>query len=152
MIRQYIKRSSFLQRHFSDHKLVTRYILVGSIGAFVNIAVLYILTNVVGVWYITSSIFSFTASLIVAFILQKCWAFKDLLFVKKYLARQAILYTISSVSFLILNILILYALVEMFNTWYILAQFFSLGSVAVGSFMFNKAFTFKASVITVPNI
>lgn len=152
MIVKYIKKNNFLYKYFSDHKLIARYIIAGSIGAFVNIFCLYIFTSVIGIWYITSAILSFTASLIVAFFLQKFWAFNDSLFTKKHVLRQAILYTISSILFLTLNILILYTLVDMFNMWYLLAQFFSLGTVAFGSFLFNKTVTFKKVEIVIHNI
>lgn len=148
----YIKKNNFLHKYFSDHKLIIRYLIVGSIGASVNIFSLYILTSMIGIWYIISAICSFIASLIVAFFLHKFWAFKDPLFIKRHVLRQTILYTASSTSLLTLNILFLYILVDFFEMWYLLAQFFSLGTVAVVSFMFNKAVTFKKIDIAIYDV
>lgn len=152
MIDEYIKENNFLHKYFSDHKLMIRYLVVGSIGAFVNIFSLYIFTSMIGMWYIISAICSFTTSLIVAFFLHKFLVFKDSLFIKRHVLRQAILYTTSSTSLLTLNILFLYILVDFFEIWYLLAQFFSLGTVAVVSFMFNKAVTFKKIDITIYDV
>lgn len=152
MIKEYIKDSNFLYKYFSDHRLMMRYLIVGIVGATVNIFSLYILTSMIGIWYITSALFSFIASLIVAFFLQKFWTFKDPLFTKRHALRQATLYTASSVSLLTLNVLFLYILVDFFGMWYLLAQFFSLGIVAIASFMFNKAVTFKKIDIAIYDV
>ncbi|PIQ92749.1 MAG: hypothetical protein COV70_00030 [Parcubacteria group bacterium CG11_big_fil_rev_8_21_14_0_20_39_22] len=142
-----IIKKIFFNGHFSDHKLVTRYITAGSTGAFVNIASMYILTDIGGVWYIASAIFAFFISLAVTFFLQKIWTFGDQLLYSQHTLRQAAIYTFSSVSFLGFNTALLYALVEFFGVWYLLAQFFSLGVVALGSFLFNKSVTFRKSEV-----
>lgn len=133
---------NFLKFHFSDHNLIARYIIAGGIGACVNLSGMYIFTDVLGVWYIASAVYAFLLSLFVTFILQKVWTFRDALFNKQHTWRQAVLYTCSSVSFLLVNTLILYFLVEVFNFWYLGAQFLSLAFVACGSFLVNKEFTF----------
>jgi len=129
-------------KHFSDKGLVIRYIIAGSIGAFVNLVSMYILTGVLQIWYVSSATLAFIVSLLVTFFIQKMWTFGDTLFQTKHAMRQAFFYTLSSVSFLVLNIVILYVLVEFFHLWYLFAQFISLGSVALGSFLFNKTVTF----------
>lgn len=133
--------------YYIKHGLIIRYIIAGGFGALINMGVLFILVDIFNMWYLVSAIFSFIVSLIVTFFLQKFWAFKDLLIAKKYIKRQAIFYTISSTSFLLLNILILYVLVDILGTWYLFAQFLSLGVVAGGSFLFNKSITFKKKEI-----
>ncbi len=140
-----IKMKSFFYGHFSDRRLVVRYIMAGGTGAFVNIASMYVLTDIVGVWYIASAVFAFFISLVVTFFLQKMWAFGDVALHPQHALRQAALYTASSVSFLGINTLMLYLLVEFLGVWYLLAQFFSLGIVALGSFLFNKSVTFRKS-------
>jgi len=136
-------KKNFFYGHFSDRKLVIRYIMAGCTGAFVNLASMYIFTDIIGTWYIASAIFAFLISLVVAFFLQKIWTFGDATFHPRHTLRQAALYTLSSVLFLGLNTALLYALVEFFGVWYLLAQFFSLGVVALGSFLFNKSVTFR---------
>jgi len=133
----------FINTYYVKDRLIIRYIVAGGIGALINIGVLFILVDVLGMWYLISAILSFIASLIVTFFLQKFWAFKDSSIVKKHVRKQAILYIISSTSFLFINILILYVLVDVLDVWYLLAQFLSLGIVATGSFLFNKSVTFK---------
>ena len=135
--------NKLIDKYYIKYGLIIRYVVAGSIGALINMGVLFILVDLLGMWYLISAIFSFIASLVITFFLQKFWAFRDPITRKKYMKKQAILYTISSTSFLFINILILYILVDVLSMWYLLGQFLSLGVVAVGSFLFNKTVTFK---------
>lgn len=134
---------NFFNKHFSDQGLVIRYIIAGGTGAFVNLLSMYIFTSIIGIWYITSAILAFILSLLITFFIQKIWTFRDSIFEVAHARRQAILYTISSTSFLVLNTALLYILVDFFGLWYLFAQFLSLGVVACASFLFNKSFTFS---------
>ena len=80
---------------------------------------------------------------VVTFFLQKMWAFGDVALHPQHALRQAALYTASSVSFLGINTLMLYLLVGFRAYGIFSAQFFSLGIVALGSFLFNKSVTFS---------
>jgi putative flippase GtrA len=73
-----------------------RYIIAGSIGAFINLVSMYVLTSVLGVWYLLSSIFAFSASLLVTFFIQKVWTFGDKKFQVRHATKQALFYTTSS--------------------------------------------------------
>ena len=139
--------NKLIDKYYIKYGLILRYVIAGGFGALINIAVLFILVDVLDMWYLISAVLSFVVSLIVTFFIQKFWAFRDHLVTKAHVRRQAILYTISSTSFLFLNILILYILVDVLNVWYLLAQFLSLGVVAVGSFLFNRSVTFKKKEI-----
>lgn len=133
----------FFTRHFSDHRLMFRYLIAGGLGAFVNIVSMYIFSTVFYMWYILSAIFAFLISLVVTFFLQKMWTFTDKKLGSTHVWRQAGFYILSSISFLVLNILMLYVLVDFLKIWYVFAQFLSLGTVAFGSFLFNKVVTFR---------
>ncbi len=133
----------FIVRHFSDHRLVARYLIAGGFGAFVNMASMYVFTSILSVWYITSAILAFLVSLAVTFFLQKLWTFNHTRSEAVHAWKQAGFYIFSSTSFLVLNILMLYALVDFLKIGYLFAQFLSLGTVACGSFLFNKAITFR---------
>ncbi len=139
----------FIVRHFSDHRLMVRYLIAGGFGALVNMVSMYVFTSVFFVWYIASAIFAFLISLVVTFFFQKLWTFNHTRSVAVHAWKQAGLYIFSSVSFLVLNILMLYALVDFLKMGYLFAQFLSLGTVACGSFLFNKIITFrKVEIVT----
>ncbi len=122
---------------------MVRYLIAGGFGALINMVSMYVFTSIFFVWYIASAIFAFLISLVVTFFLQKLWTFSHTRSDAVHAWRQAGLYTFSSVSFLVLNILILYNLVEFLKIGYLFAQFLSLGAVACGSFLFNKVITFR---------
>ncbi len=133
----------FIVRHFSDRRLMFRYLIAGSFGALVNMVSMYIFTSMLYVWYIASAVFAFLISLLVTFFLQKMWTFGDKKLEVAHARRQAGFYVLSSTSFLVLNILMLYTLVDSLKIGYLFAQFLSLGTVACGSFLFNKIITFR---------
>ncbi len=140
---------SFIVRHFSDHRLVVRYLIAGGFGALVNIVSMYVFTSMFSVWYIASAVFAFLISLVVTFFLQKMWTFSDKKLEVAHARRQAGFYILSSTSFLVLNILMLYVLVDFLKIGYLFAQFLSLGAVACGSFLFNKTITFRKVAIVI---
>ncbi len=139
----------FFVWHFSDQRLMVRYLIAGGFGALVNIVSMYVFTSMFSVWYIASAIFAFLISLVVTFFLQKLWTFNHTRSEAVHAWRQAWLYIFSSVSFLVINILILYTLVDFLKIGYLFAQFLSLGTVACGSFLFNKAITFRKVEIVI---
>ena len=142
-----IRTKNFFDEHFLDRELIIRYLIAGGTGAFINLLSMYILTSILGIWYITSAIFAFMMSLLITFFIQKLWTFQDSLLELNHARRQAILYTIASTSFLVLNTLLLYTFVDFLGMWYLFAQFLSLGMVACGSFLFNKSVTFRKSKV-----
>jgi len=62
---------------FSDFAMPWRYLVSGISAAVANFATLYALTDVFGLWYVFSAIVSFLVSVLVSFIMQKFWTFKD---------------------------------------------------------------------------
>ena len=86
----------------------------------VDLAFLYVLTDIVGVWYMISVGLAFLAAYFVSFSLQKFWTFRDSGREKIY--RQMSLYFIVGVANLFLNAAGMYSLVEYFSTQYLLAQ------------------------------
>jgi putative flippase GtrA len=54
-----------------------RFIVAGGTAAFVNLLILYIAADILGIWYLVASIFAFSTAVIVSFLLQKYFAFRD---------------------------------------------------------------------------
>src|SRR3989338_4767276 len=74
----------YLAAHFpvvskllNRHKPGVKYLFAGGTAAAVNLMLLYVLTDIIGVWYLTSSVVAFIASFITSFVLQKFWTFRD---------------------------------------------------------------------------
>ncbi len=128
--------------------LILRYVIAGVSGVVANFLVFTTLLTAYDIWYIYAAFWGFVAAYVVTFTLHKYWTFKERSADRLY--RQSGLYLFSAVSVLILNITALHVLVTAGVTP-IIAQFVSLGFVAILSFIFTSKVTFAARDIEVSN-
>ncbi|MBI2108854.1 MAG: glycosyltransferase [Parcubacteria group bacterium] len=111
---------------------IARYLIAGGIAAFVSLSFLYVLTDIVGLWYLLSSTIAFVFAFFASFLLQKLWTFKNTH--THDISRQVALYLITALTGLAANALFMYVLVSVAGLWYMLAQVFSSGAIAVVTF------------------
>jgi len=121
-------------------KVGVKYIIAGGTAAVVNLVALYFFTDILKIWYVTSSVFAFVISLITSFGLHKFWTFRENSVNR--LKRQFIFYLFISLCNLILNAILIYVMVDIFGLWYMLAQFIIMALIALASFLINKKITF----------
>jgi len=122
------------------HKLA-RYLISGGSATAVNFFVLYACTEWLHVYYLISVVFAFMCALGVSFVLQKFWTFKDAQ--QGDLHRQAIVYTCVAIANTIINVTLVYLLVEFVGVHYLLGQFVSSGFIAFESYFVYQLFIFK---------
>jgi putative flippase GtrA len=116
---------------------ILRYIISGGLAAFTHLGALYILTDHVGMWFVTANVLAFCFGLIVSFGLQKLWTFGDRR--SQGVHRQALWYALVQVLSLGIDTVLLYVLVTYAGWWYLGAQFLLLILIAVGNFfIFNR--------------
>lgn len=120
---------------------ITRFIISGGTATMVNLLVLFLLTDFVGMWYIASSVVSFFVAFIASFTLQKFWTFRD--YSKSAIRYQVSLYTLTTLWNLLLNTALLYVAVEYISTHYLMGQIFSNAVVAIQSFFIFSKIIFK---------
>jgi len=106
----------------------------------INFVVLYLVTELLGIWYMTSVIIAFVFSFFTSFVLQKLWTFNNKDFSTIHI-QTAKLFTITLVS-LGINMIGIYLLVSKFDVWYIFAQALILGLIAAGNFFTYKHLVF----------
>lgn len=128
----------------NKHKTGVKYMFSGGTAALVNLLFLYILTDIFGIWYLTSSVVAFIFGLLASFFLQKYWTFREsgLDHIKKQLTIYAIL---GGINFFLTPAL-LYIFVEKFHVWYILGSVLVMVSLAAVNYLINKFITFKKTV------
>ena len=126
--------------YFRRYQLIGLYIFFAGIATLVDLGGLYLLTNFVGLWYFYSAIFSFAAGMIVNYVLNKFFNFKNH---SRQIARQFGLFMIVALIGLIFNQLIIYMAVEYFHVWYIFAKFISVFLVFFWSFYGHRHLTFR---------
>lgn len=118
-----------------------RFALVGILGTLINLAILYIFTEFIGIYYLVSAIIAFLVAVTHNFILNKIWTFKEKinhLFTKKYIQ-----FFIVSIFALVINLIFLYIFTEFLNIYYMISQALAIGISFIANFIGNKIWTFK---------
>ena len=127
------------------YKLIIKYIISGGTAALVDLSLLYVFTDLFGIWYITSASLAFLVAYFVSFSLQKFWTFRDNGREKIY--RQMFLYFIVGVVNLLLNAGGMYLLVDKFGVMYILAQIIMGALLGFSSFLIYRFIIFEKKKI-----
>ena len=113
-----------------------RYGFVGAISAVVNIGMLYIFTDVFGIYYIVSNILSFTLGLIVNYILSKKTVFTQDVSISKY--KEFIIYAIIGVIGLLFDTLLLWLFTDKLALFYLISKILSTFIVFIWNFGARK--------------
>ena len=122
----------FWLRHYPGHAKVLRYIASGSIAEVVGLVLLYALTDLLGIWYLLSSMLAFAIAFAVSFIFQKFWTFQDL--GREKIFRQWWAYIGVAVLNLGFNTLLMYMFVQYAGFHYLVAQVVSSFLIAFESY------------------
>ena len=112
-------------------KLV-KYIFSGFAGMATNIVILYLMTSKLGVWYLLSSIVSFSTSVFVSFVLHKNLTFNDL--TRDKTDKKFLMFVAVAVTNLVVNTSLLYFLTDLVGLYYILSQIISSVLIATWSY------------------
>jgi len=120
-----------------------KFYIVGCIGVFVNLGMLYTMTNFLGLWYFYSAIFGIFASVTTNFFGNKFWTFK----IKDKKIKQFIIkyinFWIASIIGIIIQLTLIYILVQYFNIWYLISAFIAIIIASFSNFLFSKFWVFK---------
>ncbi|MFH0955625.1 MAG: GtrA family protein [Candidatus Falkowbacteria bacterium] len=126
------------------YKQVIKYLIAGGTAAFTDLSLLYILTDILGIWYLISACLAFAVAFFVSFFLQKFWTFRDA--DKEIMYKQMGVYLAVALANLALNGALMYVFVDGFKIWYMLAQFIISGLIATESYLVYKIFIFNKAV------
>lgn len=132
---------------------VGRYYTVGITGLIINYIVSFLLANDVAnsirllsnIWYLEASIIGAAISFTSNFFFNKYWTFEDRRFGVRSTARQYLLFIGMSAIGLIIQIALLYYMVENFVP-YRISLIVAIAIATTINFILNKKFTFKEKV------
>jgi len=136
--------TEFFFRNLHHFKQLTRYVISGGTATAVNLGLLYVFTDLAGIWYLLSAIISFILSFFVSFILQRFWTFGDKR--KDRVYKQLMAYFGLSMMNLGLNTALMYFVVDILGVWYLLAQAIISALIALESFLVYKFVIFKVPI------
>ncbi|NLE07310.1 MAG: glycosyltransferase [Parcubacteria group bacterium] len=115
----FLRVLEFVNKFFNS-VIYARYFICGLTSASLNILMLYIFTDKVGIWYLYSSMLAFVFSTIISFTLQKFVVFKDRQINGIY--RQFFKFVITITLGVVVNTCLVFNLVSVLGIWYILSQ------------------------------
>jgi len=123
---------------------VLKFAAVGLFGVFVNLGILWMLTEIAGFYYLLSAIFSIEASIISNFVMNDIWTFRDRK--KEGFAewiRRMVKFNIVSLPSFPMQMVVMGALKEIFGVYYLLAALIGIFFVFVWNFVANTLWTWK---------
>lgn len=126
-----------------NQKLVNQILkfgVVGVIAFLIDYGLLYILTEYANIYYLISSIISFTVSLIFNYILSIKWVFDV---TKKQTYKEVIAFVVLSVIGLGINQLVMYLGSDIMHIYYMLTKLVATAIVMVWNFITRKIFIEK---------
>ncbi len=129
---------------FQRYAQFVRFVIAGSFSFAVNLVALYFFTDIVGIYYLISTILAFLISFSISFTLQKFWTFKE--HSRDNLHIQLSLYLCLQLVNITLNASLMFVFVEYMHVWYIYSQAVISPVLAVVIFFINKAHIFNRSV------
>jgi putative flippase GtrA len=140
-----------LQKLREKFALLLRYGIVGAFGAFLQTSFLYVWVSVLEYreTYLLGAFFGFLTALIVSFVLQKFWTFRDSTLHRTH--KQFVAYGAVAVLNVLINIVLLalvkelfeYTHLDFFDGWYLVAQVVIVCIASGTSFLFNYFLTFR---------
>ena len=124
---------------FAKHAF--KYYLVGASGILVNLGILYMLKEYVGLWYLVSSAIAIYVSMTTNFLLNKAWTFNDTLIKQSALFMYVKFIGISIIGML-LQLGFNYLFVDTMHLYYLSAAFISIVIASGVNFVLNRKITF----------
>ena len=115
--------------------------LVGFLGTLINLLILYVFTEFVGIYYLVSAIIAFFVAMTSNFILNKIWTFKEP--IKLNVGKKYLQFSLVSVVALFVNLFFLYVFTEFLGIYYLISQVLAIGVSLIINFLGNKIWTFK---------
>ena len=119
-----------------------KYFLVGGIGVGINLGLLYVLTDFLGIWYILSQGMAIAVSITNNFFLHRYWTFKNEIVEPKTLERYIKFFIVSVVGMCI-QLGLTFVLVENFALYYLYAAVIAIGSASAFNYLLNRKWTFE---------
>jgi len=130
------------QNHKAIVKQFARFIVSGGTAAAVGLLTVYILTDILKVWYLASSIVSFLVTFVTAFLLQKFWTFQNHEMTE--LPKQASFSLGVAIGNFFINAGLMYGLVDILKLHYFLSQFITYAFFGLVDFFIYRLLIFKA--------
>ena len=126
------------------HRQIIKYLIAGGTSTSADILIYFFLIYFANLWYVASSVISFTIAFWISFGLQKFWTFRDKNTEK--IMKQTYLYFFVAITNLGISTLLIYILVDYIHIHKFLSKIFVNATIAVESFFIYRYFIFAKKV------
>lgn len=129
-----------LKKHKKLVDQILKFGVVGGLAFLIDYGLLYFLTEYLHIYYLISSVISFTVSLIFNYILSIKWVFDV---TKKQTYKEVIIFVVLSVMGLGINQLVMYVGSDLLHIHYMFTKLVATAIVMVWNFVTRKIFIEK---------
>lgn len=122
---------------------IIRYIIAGCVATGSNLVILFISVQYFQLWYLTGAIISFSLAVVISYLLQKFFVFKN--YRKDNISTQFFRFFIYNIVMLGFNTLLMYFFVDIIHIWYLLSQALTAIIIAFMNYIYFNKIVFKKS-------
>ena len=118
-----------------------RYMIAGATAFLVDFSLLYLLTKVFSLHYLVSNLFSYSAGLLVVYLINIKWVFN----VRKYqnVGLEMLIFSIIAIAGLLLSEFVMWLAVESLSTDILQAKVLATGMVFIFNYVLRKVLLFS---------
>jgi dolichol-phosphate mannosyltransferase len=135
-LREYLRNNVFTPR-------ILKFSVVGASGVFVNMGLLYVLTELASLHYLLSGIIAIETSIVTNFLLNNAWTWGDRR-TDVFLYRLLKYHVSAGLTGILANWLLLLLLTEVFGMYYLISNIIGIGVGMTSNFLLNDLWTFRA--------
>lgn len=137
----------FSTSHHESHvyheiKRMINFLFVGLVGVFVNLGMLYLLTES-GVYYVISGIIAIEMSIVSNFVLNDSFVFDDIAITANSRLKRFIMYHVVSLVGIIINLSFMIILTERFGIYYLVSSMVGIVAAFSWNFVINRRYTWQ---------
>lgn len=126
-------------RAWEEIKNITRFTIVGVFGIFVDLVLIFLLTDIFHIYYFVSGVIGTELSLLTNFVINDRWSFRGKM--ANGLKNRIVLFHKISFGGIVIKLTVLYTLTTVFGVYYLLSSVIGLGFAYGWNMMMNRRYT-----------
>lgn len=131
----------------SKYVHIIKYIFAGGLATISNLVILFVSVHYFKLWYLTGAVIAFCVAVIISYLLQKFFVFKD--YSRQDMRKQFLNFFIFNIAMLSVNTLLMYTFVDIIGFYYLFAQVLSSVVGACVNYIYFNRVIFKKKLIYV---
>ena len=121
-----------------------RFYVVGGSTTLLQLVLLFLLTDMLGIWYLLSAVIALLLSFMGNFYFNRVWTFSSGVRGKKGVTLQWCRFLVTGTTAMVLQVAVLYALSEFIMLWYMLSAAIAVVLVSLLNYLMNRNWVFRS--------